>query len=120
VLRSSKKYVTGSQAAGAAEPALEDMAADVREHGHGRHAALHDFCMCIPYGALLLAGGAASLLTGGSTAGAALCLFGAVHELLAALSLRAWKRGASSAPYTLLSAGASFHLCCFNESALCL
>jgi hypothetical protein len=107
--------VTGSQAAGAAEPALENLAADVREHGQehgqGRHAALHDFCMCIPYGALLLAGGAASLLTGGSKAGAALCLFGAVHALLAALSLRAWKRGASSAPYTLLSAGASFHLC---------
>ena len=85
-------YVTGSQAAGAAEPALGDMAADVSEQGQGRHAALHDFCMCFPYGALLLAGGTASLLTGGSTAGAALCLFGAAHALLAALSLRAWKR----------------------------
>ncbi|KAK9824848.1 hypothetical protein WJX81_007102 [Elliptochloris bilobata] len=82
---------------------------DALDPSPGRHAALHDFCMCIPYGALLLAGGFVSLLRGGGATGAALCLFGCVHTLLAVLSLRAWKRGASSAPYTALStAGAGF------------
>ncbi|KAK9824847.1 hypothetical protein WJX81_007102 [Elliptochloris bilobata] len=97
----------------AAAAALSDQAPDARgaasAAGVRRHAALHDFCMCIPYGALLLAGGFVSLLRGGGATGAALCLFGCVHTLLAVLSLRAWKRGASSAPYTALStAGAGF------------
>lgn len=79
---------------------------DRPEPGSGRHAVLHDFCMCIPYGALLLVAGLALLATGGSAAGGALCLFGGVHTLLAMASLRAWKRGATSAPFTALSAGA--------------
>lgn len=79
---------------------------DRPEPGSGRHAVLHDFCMCIPYGAVLLAAGLAMLATGGGAAGGALCLFGGVHTLLAMASLRAWKRGATSAPFTALSAGA--------------
>ena len=93
------------QAAGAGETDVNGVTMDALEPPAGRHAALHDFCMCIPYSAILLAGGLVSLGTGGGSAGAALCLFGCVHSLLAVLSLRAWKRGASSAPYTALSAG---------------
>ena len=102
------------QAAGTGEPDISGMTLDALEPPAGRHAALHDFCMCIPYGALLLAGGLVSLGTGGGSAGAALCLFGCAHSLLAVLSLRAWKRGASSAPYTALSAGMPARGCRFE------
>ncbi|KAL6782455.1 FAX1 [Auxenochlorella protothecoides x Auxenochlorella symbiontica] len=61
-----------------------------------RHAVLHDFCMVLPAGGLLLAAGVAGLLAG-SGRGAAVVAWGGVAELLlAAMSLKAWKKGRRS------------------------
>lgn len=73
-----------------------------------RHAVLHDFCMVLPAGGLLLAAGVAGLLAG-SGRGAAVVAWGGVAELLlAAMSLKAWKKGRRSvgAAITSLQTGA--------------
>ncbi|KAI8469018.1 MAG: hypothetical protein J3K34DRAFT_470342 [Monoraphidium minutum] len=75
--------------------------------GGGRHAVLHDFCMTLPYGALAAAGGLASLLLGAQAAGWQVAGAGAAVLLASALSLKAWRAGGSSLPYTLVSGAAA-------------
>jgi len=70
----------------------------------GRHAALHDFCMAIPYGALALVGGLIVLASGGGSLGGGLAAGGAIVCAMAAMSLRAWRAGTSSTPFTLIAA----------------
>jgi len=69
-----------------------------------RAAALHDFCMGLPYGFVaLLAGGALAVLLGapGRQAGTALALGGAAALAASVGSLRLWKSGGDSRfPFT--------------------
>ena len=74
-------------------------------HSNGRHAFLHDFCMAIPYGALLLAGGLAAKLAGWGQPAAVMAVVGALQVALANLSLKAWRSGKSAAAATLTEAG---------------
>lgn len=69
-----------------------------------RHALLHDFCMCIPYGLIVLLGGLLTALLGGGSSGLMVAVAGAAELVASGQSLGAWKTGKSSIPYTLLSA----------------
>ena len=64
-----------------------------------RHASLHDFCMGIPYAMVC---GVVALLTGGEGKWLMVALIAAVG-LSSVQSLRTWKDGGSSAPFTALS-----------------
>ncbi|GFR51761.1 hypothetical protein Agub_g14213 [Astrephomene gubernaculifera] len=72
-----------------------------------RHAVLHDFCMCIPYGALaVVAGVALFFLKFTNIAGTAI-VAGATSLAASYLSLQEWKNGGSSTTYTLTSAASA-------------
>jgi len=67
---------------------------------------MHDFCLTIPYGFLVLLGGA----IGGIVAGSMKSLMmgggsGAILVALGFLSMGTWKKGGSSTPYTVASLG---------------
>mmetsp|Transcript_21100 Transcript_21100/g.35949 ORF Transcript_21100/g.35949 Transcript_21100/m.35949 type:complete len:216 (+) Transcript_21100:55-702(+) len=76
---------------------------------HAGHAVLHDFCMTLPYGAATLAGALACFLIGATLKALALPLagVGAFTLLSSVISLKQWKQGNNTAPYTLASAGAA-------------
>lgn len=72
-------------------------------HIEQRHAVLHDFCMCIPYGMLVASGGVVAAALGTGTAALAVAAAGLVEILLSVMSLKAWRQGSSSTVYTILS-----------------
>jgi hypothetical protein len=61
--------------------------------------------MAIPYGGVAAAGGLVSLLFGAGTLGWQVAAAGAAVLLAAVLSLKAWKAGGSSLPFTVVSGG---------------
>lgn len=61
--------------------------------------------MCIPYGALLAAAGLAARLCGWGQPATVMGVVGGLQVVLSNLSLRAWRKGASAAPFTLVEAG---------------
>ncbi|KAF8058107.1 FAX1 [Scenedesmus sp. PABB004] len=73
--------------------------------GHAGHAKLHDFCMTIPYGGLALLSGVLAMALKASGVGLLLLGAGALISAASVLSLRSWKGGGGSAPYTLACAG---------------
>jgi hypothetical protein len=75
------------------------------QDSHAGHAFLHDFCMTIPYGALVAAGGLVSLFFGASSLGMQVAGAGAVVCASSVCSLKSWKAGGSSTLFTLASAG---------------
>ena len=80
--------------------------ADSGEAAHGgRHAVLHDFCMVIPYSAVIAAAGLVTLVFGSRTAGVQLLLGGAVMGAAAASSLSRWKKQLPSRLVTTFAAG---------------
>ncbi|KAL4422629.1 hypothetical protein ABPG75_008826 [Micractinium tetrahymenae] len=74
-------------------------------HGGGRHAFLHDFCMCLPYGALVAVGGLLARLFGWGQPAVVMMVVGALQLALSSLSLKVWRQNKSAAPFTLLEAG---------------
>ncbi len=75
---------------------------------HAGYAVLHDFCMTLPYGTVALLVGVVSFFVGSAvlkSLAVPLAGVGAGTLALAVLSLKGWKQGKSSAPYTLLTAG---------------
>lgn len=76
-----------------------------RSDSHAGHAFLHDFCMTIPFGAIAAAVGGVSLFLGMAAFGAKVASAGAAVLLASVLSLKTWKAGAGTTPYTLASAG---------------
>ena len=70
-----------------------------------RHAILHDFCMSIPYGAIIaLVGVVGSFIGLGSRAGLNLAGLGLVALTSSAVSLAQWKRKSSSTIFTATNA----------------
>ena len=87
-------------------PAMQTSADSVSGASHsGRHAVLHDFCMVIPFSAIVAAAGLATLLLGSRQVGLQLLVAGAVLGAAAASSLSRWKKGLSSRSVTSLAAG---------------
>lgn len=78
-------------------------AAPAASNDHAGHAFLHDFCMTIPYGAILAAAGVIGLVAGWSSVGAGILAAGVAVCLSSYVSLQEWKQGQSSALYTLSS-----------------
>lgn len=72
---------------------------------HGRHAVLHDFCMSIPFGAILVAAGLVGAFTGfGSAASLHIAGLGALSMVVSSVSLARWKVNESSLPFTAANA----------------
>ena len=70
-----------------------------------RHAILHDFCMGIPYGSIVLAAGLVSLLFGSGHRGIAFAAGGTAILASAFFSLVQWRAQRPSTMFTLGSAG---------------
>lgn len=70
-----------------------------------RHAILHDFCMSVPYGSIVLAAGLVSLLFGSGRKGIMFALGGAFMLAGAFFSLLQWRQHRPSTMFTLASAG---------------
>ena len=96
-----------ARSSGDATPAAAAAAtAAVSAHAStGRHAFLHDFCMCIPYGALVAAGGLVGKLVGWGQPATVMLVVGGLQLALSYLSLSVWRKARSAAPYTLAEAG---------------
>ena len=73
---------------------------------HSGKAFLHDFCMSIPYATLALVAGLVFTCLGRREAAVHMAGAGAVVCLASILSLKEWRSGNSSMPFTLMSAGA--------------
>lgn len=86
------------------------MQAPVGEPPRRSYAILHDFCMQIPYGGIMVLSGLILGVKGPLAAGVLLSLTGMGILMCARASLRAWKIGRSSTAYTLLSAMAAAYL----------
>lgn len=76
------------------------------ESSHAGRAVLHDFCMTIPYSAGALVCALVAAVVKVPAVGVLLAGAGAIIALCSVLSLKTWKAGGSSTPYTLVSAGA--------------
>ena len=71
---------------------------------------LHDFCMQIPYGGIIVLSGLVLGIRGPLAAGVLLGLVGMGVLLCARASLKAWKRGAPGTAYTVMSTMATAYL----------
>eukprot|EP00850_Spirogloea_muscicola_P008823 SM000048S16535 [mRNA] locus=s48:203096:208573:- [translate_table: standard] len=101
-----------------APPPMEDLSgvdplrevADAAREGHSdeavaRGAVIHDFCLGIPYGAMLVVGGLLGFLVAGSTSALRFgVLLGGAVLGASFWSLRTWRRGASSTAYIAVQA----------------
>ena len=81
-----------------------------------RSAALHDFCLVIPYGLVLLLCGAVSLLVGSGWSGARTLAAGCLSLGLANASLQIWRTGQKNILITVLEAGT---LTSYQERRIC-
>ncbi len=87
-----------------------------------RHAFLHDFCLCIPYGAIIAACGLLMRLFGGGQTAVLITGAGVLQIALSTLSLKTWRaRQPVAKLFTLLEAGARKlggpgHVLCFLAS----
>lgn len=96
---------SGNDAEASSAAAAAPAAGSGHGHGGGRHAFLHDFCMCLPYGALVAAGGLLAKLFGWGQPAVVMMAVGVLQLGLASLSLKVWRQSKSAAPFTLLEAG---------------
>lgn len=67
-----------------------------------RSAAMHDFCMVIPFGMILLIGGLVYAALKGGITSLAVSLVGGMELLLSQASLNAWRRGHSGLRVVIL------------------
>jgi hypothetical protein len=78
---------------------------------HKRHAVLHDFCMVIPYGAIMVAAGLISLAFKSGTRGMLIAAIGTLQLLLAVKSLGNWRKGQASTICTAVAGGVLIFCC---------
>ena len=83
-----------------------------------RHAILHDFCMSIPFGSIVLAAGVVSLLFGSGRQGLAFAAAGTGVLAASFFSLVQWRAQRPSTVFTLVSAG-KHKPACLVYSLLC-
>lgn len=84
----------------------QDATAEVPANQQGiRHAILHDFCMSIPFGSIVLAAGVVSLLFGSGKQGLSFASAGTGILAASFFSLVQWRAQRPSTMFTLLSAG---------------
>lgn len=117
---------TVQETAGKAKESLRDVAenspdgikdiAEVAVHAHSKEAAkkgavIHDFCLGIPYGALLAVGGLVWFLIAGSTDALRFGTFlGGISLAISIQSLRIWQEGKSTTSYIVAQAVIAFVL----------
>ncbi|XP_020593065.1 protein FATTY ACID EXPORT 1, chloroplastic [Phalaenopsis equestris] len=65
------------------------------------YAKIHDFCLGIPYGGLLFGGGLFGFLFSRNPVSLTTSMLGAGIIVLAAISLKVWRKGLSSLPFML-------------------
>ncbi|KAL4449028.1 hypothetical protein ABPG77_007745 [Micractinium sp. CCAP 211/92] len=61
--------------------------------------------MCLPYGALVAAGGLIAKIVGWGQPAIVMMAVGVLQLALASLSLKVWRQSKSAAPFTLVEAG---------------
>lgn len=61
--------------------------------------------MCLPYGALVAAGGLIAKVVGWGQPAIVMMAVGVLQLVLASLSLKVWRQSKSAAPFTLVEAG---------------
>lgn len=88
----------------AALPVMRQLQVPANQQGF-RHAIVHDFCMSIPFGSIVLAAGIVSLLFGSGRQGLAFALAGIGILVAAFFSLVQWRAQRPSTAFTLVSAG---------------
>lgn len=86
------------------------MQAPAEEPKRRSYAFLHDFCMQIPYGGIVVLSGLVLGVKGPLAAGVLLSLTGMGVLMCARSSLKAWKAGRPSTYYTLMSTIATGYL----------
>ena len=79
------------------------MPKDFKMGKKARYAALHDFCMGIPYGAIMSVGGLLAMLVGSAKFGAVVGICGGIEIFLSFLSLKRWKQRKPVVWITLIS-----------------
>lgn len=87
-----------------AEPSSTSASQSSEEAGKS-HAALHDFCMTIPYGIAIGITGLFGCVVGYGNLAVFAAIAGSAVCLSSFFSLRAWRAGQSHARYTVASAG---------------
>lgn len=100
---------------------------DVAETALGVHpedlknlSKIHDFCLGIPYGALLFLGGFLSFLVTGSIPAVRFgVILGGIHLAISISSLKAWKKGDSSIPFVKGQAAIAFIILVRELRVLC-
>lgn len=100
---------------------------DVAETALGVHpedlknlSKIHDFCLGIPYGALLFLGGFLSFLVTGSIPAIRFgVILGGIHLAISISSLKAWKKGDSSIPFVKGQAAIAFIILVRELRVLC-
>lgn len=65
------------------------------------YAKIHDFCFGIPYGGFLFSGGLFGFIFTRNSASLTTSMLGAAIVVLAAISLKVWRKGLSSLPFML-------------------
>ncbi|DBA93009.1 TPA: hypothetical protein ACH3X2_003350 [Trebouxia sp. C0005] len=102
----SAVYIACSSSSGAYVDQAPHSSIEIPANQQGyRHAILHDFCMGIPYGSIVLAAGLVSLLFGSGQRGIAFAAGGAGILASAFFSLVQWRAQRPSTMFTLGSAG---------------
>ena len=76
-----------------------------RSSGKARHAVLHDFCLCIPYGCTVAVGGLVGMVFGGGLPSLAIAAAGAFHVMLSNISLKNWRAQRDLPLVTVTEAG---------------
>ncbi|KAK9831259.1 hypothetical protein WJX74_009676 [Apatococcus lobatus] len=103
--KSDAGHTRGSAVGSHEAEQVEDLMPEPLKDSPQRSAALHDFCMVIPYGLILLAAGTISLFTGAGWSGGRTFAAGCLTLGLGNTSLQLWRSGNRTRLVTFFTAG---------------
>eukprot|EP00210_Caulerpa_lentillifera_P003456 g3298.t1 len=101
-VRKSQTQIVASTSADSSSASLNHSSKEQQEKSY---ASLHDFCMTIPYGGVIIITGLFGCFAGYGNLAAVAAIAGFATCLSAYCSWRAWRLGKSHSRYTLASAG---------------